>query len=229
MPPLEEILNEAPIAQALPYIFGKVMGSPAGGLGLTVLTLIVTFFCSISITVAASRCTWAFARDKAIPLSRVFSKVDKRFDTPIWALALMTAVEMLLGLINLGSSSAFVAFISVGVIGLAVSYAIPVIISMWHFRREVNNARWSMGPKIGWPVNILAVLYIAFEFVLFSMPSMLPTDEIKMNYAIVVFFGFMALSAVWYFVHANKGQFYFQPTPFSFLSWFDQDFLHFPP
>ncbi|KAK0636703.1 amino acid/polyamine transporter I [Bombardia bombarda] len=201
--PLEDILL-APVGQALPYIYGVVMGSPAGGLGLTVLVLIITFFCSISITVAASRCTWAFARDKAIPLSHVWSKVDERHGTPIWALGLTTVVQMLLGLINLGSSSAFVAFISVGVISLAVSYAIPISISMWHQRREVNAARWTMGGTIGWPVNALAVVWIAFECVLFSMPSVLPVTEVSMNYAIVVFMGFMFLSAVWYAVYAHK-------------------------
>ncbi|KAK3318995.1 amino acid/polyamine transporter I [Apodospora peruviana] len=204
MPALKDIFENAPVAQALPYIYQQVMGSAAGGLGLTILILFVTFFCSISITVAASRCTWAFARDNAIPLASVWSKVDHRFGTPIYALALCTVVQMLLGLINLGSSSAFVAFISVGVISLAVSYAIPIVISMYHFRREVNNARWTMGAIVGWPVNILACLFIAFECVLFSMPSLLPVDEVTMNYAIVVFFGFMVLSAVWYLVYAHK-------------------------
>lgn len=61
MPALEDIVN-APVGQALPYIFQTVMGTPGGGLGLTVLVLVITVFCSISITVAASRCTWAFAR-----------------------------------------------------------------------------------------------------------------------------------------------------------------------
>lgn len=113
---------------------------------------------------------------------------------------------MLLGLINLGSSSAFLAFVSVGVISLAVSYAIPISISMWHRRREVNAARWTMGAKVGWVVNVIAVLWIVFETVLFSMPQVLPVDEVTMNYAIVVFMGFMVLSAVWYGVYARKGE-----------------------
>ncbi|KAK0715549.1 amino acid/polyamine transporter I [Lasiosphaeris hirsuta] len=203
MPSLEYILG-APVGQALPYIFAAVMGSPAGGMGLTLLVLIITFFCSVSITVAASRCTWAFARDNAIPFSSVFKRIDKRFDTPIYALALTTIVQMLLGLINLGSSSAFLAFVSVGVMSLAVSYAIPISISMWHRRREVNGARWTMGAKIGWPVNIIAVLWILFELVLFSMPSVLPVTEVSMNYAIVVFVGFMVLSGIWYLAYAHK-------------------------
>lgn len=89
MPALEDILA-APVGQALPYIFGVVMDSPGGGLGLTFLVLVITLFCSISITVAASRCTWAFARDKALPLSRLWSKVDVRHGTPIWALTLVS-------------------------------------------------------------------------------------------------------------------------------------------
>lgn len=60
---------------------------------------------------------------------------------------------MLLGLINLGSSSAFLAFVSVGVIALAVSYGIPISISFVHRRRDVNYARWTMGKTLGWTVN----------------------------------------------------------------------------
>lgn len=111
MPPLADIVG-APAGQALPYIFHIVMGSPGGGLGLIFLVLVITLFCSISITVAASRCTWAFARDDAIPGAKLWAKVDKRFNVPLNALALVTIVQMLLGLINLGSSSAFTAFVS---------------------------------------------------------------------------------------------------------------------
>jgi len=62
LPPLVDVIA-APGAQALPYIFHVVMGSPGGGLALIFLVLVITLFCSISITVAASRCTWALARD----------------------------------------------------------------------------------------------------------------------------------------------------------------------
>jgi len=70
LPPLEGIIA-APAGQALPYIFREVMGSPGGGLGLMFLVLVLTWICSISITVAVSRTTWAFARDDGIPLSRI--------------------------------------------------------------------------------------------------------------------------------------------------------------
>lgn len=208
MPDLSDVIN-SPVQQALPYIFHTVMGTPGGGLGLTFLVLGVTCFCSISITVAASRCTWAFARDNAIPGARLFAKVNDKLGVPFWALVLTTVVQMLLGLINLGSSSAFLAFVSVGVMALAVSYAIPIAISLlWDKRHEVNQARWNCGPVIGPIVNIIAIVWITFEVVLFSMPTALPVTVVTMNYASVVFVGFMAISAVWYFAYARRGTFH---------------------
>ncbi|KAF5021259.1 hypothetical protein F66182_6657 [Fusarium sp. NRRL 66182] len=202
LPPLTDLL-EAPLAQVLPMIFYRVMGTQAGGIALTALVLIVTLFCSISITVAASRTTWAFARDRAIPLSRVWSRVSRRHGTPIMALVLTTVIEMLLGLIYLGSSSAFNAFIAVGVIGLATSYGIPIALSMLTRRAGVNTAPWTFGKRIGWVINILALAWICFEFILFSMPPAIPVTPVTMNYAIAVFFGFMTMSAFWYVVHAR--------------------------
>ncbi|SPJ91355.1 related to GABA permease [Fusarium torulosum] len=202
LPPLEELLT-APLGQVLPMIFYRVMGTKAGGIALTALVLIITLFCSISITVAASRTTWAFARDRAIPLSRVWSKVDKRHGTPIMALLLTTIIEMLLGLIYLGSSSAFNAFIAVGVIGLASSYGIPILLSLLTGRAGVNTAPWTFGKHFGWVINVIALAWICFEITLFTMPVAIPVNAVTMNYAVVVFFGFMAISAVWYVVHAR--------------------------
>lgn len=116
---------------------------------------------------------------------------------------LTTVVQMLLGLINLGNSTAFTAFISMGVIALAASYAIPIVISMLHGRREVSNARWNCG-KFGWAVNTVAVSWITFEVFLFSMPGMLPVTPVNMNYASVVWAGFGVLAAIWYIIHARK-------------------------
>ena len=205
LPPLADI-TEAPGAQALPYIFGTVMGTPGGGLGLMFLVLAITMFCSISITVAASRTTWAFARDDAIPLSRVWSKVSPGLGVPVFALALVTIVQMLLGLINLGSSSAFTAFVSVGVQALQVSYGIPIALSLFHKRTQVSHARWKLHPIVGTVANVVALCWISFEVVLFSMPTALPVDKTTMNYASVVLVGFMAIAAAWYFIYARKGE-----------------------
>lgn len=181
MPDLVDITG-APVAQALPYIFHTVMGTPGGGLFLTFLVLAITAFCSISITVAASRCTWAFARDLALPFPKTFAYVHPGLKVPVNALALVTVVQMLLGLINLGSTSAFTAFVSVGVIALAVSYAIPIAISLlWDRRERVSGAKWNLGNAVGTTVNVVALGWIGFEVVLFSCPGVLPVTAISMS------------------------------------------------
>ncbi|CAK3769401.1 amino acid transporter [Lecanosticta acicola] len=203
MPPLADVIN-APAAQALPYIFARVMGSPGGGLALIFFVLIVTVFCSISITTAASRCTWAFARDDAIPGAKLWAKVHPKLGVPVWSLALVTLVQMLLGLINLGSSSAFTAFVSVGVQALALTYAIPIALSLFCGRREVKKAQWKLPYGLGTIANVMALLWIGFELVLFSMPTALPVTATSMNYASVVLVGFGAIAAVWYAIHSRK-------------------------
>ena len=205
LPPLADV-SLAPGAQALPYIFHTVMGTPGGGLGLMFLVLVITLFCSISITVAASRTTWAFARDDAIPLARVWSKVSPQLGVPVFALVLVTIVQVLLGLINLGSTSAFTAFVSVGVMALQISYGIPIALSLWYKRAQVSQARWKLPSAIGTTANIVAICWISFETVLFSMPTVLPVTKVSMNYASVVLCGFLAIAALWYVIYARKGK-----------------------
>ncbi|BCS17480.1 putative amino acid permease [Aspergillus puulaauensis] len=204
LPALVDITN-APSGQAVPYILQVVMGTRDGAVGLVALILVCGLFCSISITNAASRTTWALARDNAMPLSKLFSHVDKRRHIPLWALGLVTVVQMLLGLINLGSSSAFTAFLSSSVIALATTYAIPISISLFYDRRaQVSKARWNCGNVLGSVLNLLALAWIAFELVIFSMPTVLPVTAVSMNYASVVFAGLTVLAAVWYIVYARK-------------------------
>jgi len=201
LPPLEDIL-EAPYGQALPFIVTTVLGSQTAALVVMIMVLFVTLFCSIGITTAASRCTWAFSRDKALPLASVWTRTIA--DRPVYALSLVTVVQMLLGLINLGSSSAFTAFASVGVIALSVGYLVPIAISLYTGRKEVAHARWSVGNAVGTVANVGAIAWILFEMVLFSMPAALPVTEVSMNYASVVLIGFASLSGIWYLFSGRK-------------------------
>lgn len=102
---------------------------------------------------------------------------------------------MLLGLINLGSTSAFTAFVSVGVQALALAYSIPIAVSLFCKRSEVNRARWNLGQFFGTIVNIFALLWIGFELVLFSMPTVrVPLTAASMNYASALLMGFACIA-----------------------------------
>lgn len=164
----------------------------------------VAVFCCISITTAASRTTWAFARDQAIPFSSIWSKLIGD-QVPLAALALLTVVQMLLGLVNLGSTSAFTAFASCGVIALAAAYAIVIAISLFTGRKAVSTARWRCPAPVGYFVNIVSIAWVAFQLVLFSMPAALPVTVTTMNYASVVLVGFMFISFIYYIAYGRKG------------------------
>ncbi|KAJ7582515.1 amino acid transporter [Mycena floridula] len=192
--------------QPIGVMFELIMGSKAGGFGIVLFG--IGMFCAISICCAASRATWAFARDKAIPFQAVFSKVNGS-DVPLNAFLLSTVIQLLLGLIYLGSSAAFNAFVGVAVMCLGASYVMPVAISLANGRRDLADAPFSLG-KFGFAINAFAVLWVLFEMVLFSMPAVIPVTQTSMNYASAVFAGFSVLSFVWYMI---KGRFEYLGPP----------------
>ncbi|KAF2688763.1 amino acid permease-like protein [Lentithecium fluviatile CBS 122367] len=196
---LLEVANGQPIG----LLFKTVTGSAGGGFGLLFLILGILFFAGVGALTAASRCTYAFARDGAIPGSRLWKKVDKRFDIPLWALVLSTAVDCLLGLIYFGSTAAFNSFTGVATICLSASYGMPILISVLRGRRAVKNSGFSLG-KFGFAINIAMLVWICLAVVLFCMPVSLPVEADAMNYASVVFAGFATISVAWYFVRGRK-------------------------
>ncbi|KAI6042375.1 amino acid transporter [Pisolithus marmoratus] len=195
-------LLSVPSGQPIGVMFTLAMGSNGGGFAGCIV-FVIGLFCAISISCAASRATWAFARDKAIPFHAHFSKISSHIsDVPVNALFLSTAIQVLLGLIYLGSSTAFNAFVGVAVMCLGASYTMPVAISLANRRKDVRDAPFSLR-RAGNVVNGIAVLWIVFAMVLFSMPAVIPVTGVTMNYASVVFVGFAAISAMWYMINGR--------------------------
>lgn len=152
---------------------------------------------------AASCCTYAFARDGAIPGSRLWRKVDKRFDIPLWGLVLSTLVDCLLGLIYFGSSAAFNSFTGVVTICLLTSYGLPIPVSVLRRRGMVKNSSFSLS-RFGFAINILAICWICLAVMLFCMLVSLPIQAQTMSYASVVFAGFATISIIWYFICGRR-------------------------
>ncbi|KAF2810742.1 amino acid transporter [Mytilinidion resinicola] len=210
LPDVQLLLNVAN-GQPIGLLFKTVTGSAGGGFGLLFLILGILFFAGIGALTAASRCTYAFARDGAIPGSRLWKQVDKRFDIPLWALVLSTAVDCLLGLIYFGSSAAFNSFTGVATICLSTSYGMPILISVLRGREAVKHSSFSLG-KFGYAINVATLCWICLAVVIFCMPVSLPVEPTTMNYASVVFAGFAAISVAWYFIRGRK-EFHGPPVP----------------
>ncbi|ODA77011.1 hypothetical protein RJ55_07528 [Drechmeria coniospora] len=201
LPDVKMLLSVAN-SQPIGLLFKTVTGSAAAGFVLLFLILGILMFAGIGALTAASRCTYAFARDGAIPGHTLWRRVDSRLDVPLWALALSTVINCLLGCVYFGSSAAFNSFTGVATICLSTSYAVPVLVSLVRRREAVKNSAFSLG-KLGPLVNVVCVVWIVFAIVIFCMPVSLPVDANTMNYAAAVFAGFAAIAFIWYFAYAR--------------------------
>lgn len=198
-----QMLLAVPSGQPIGLLFKTVTGSAAGGFGLLFLILGVLFFAGVGALTAASRCTYAFSRDGAIPGSRLWSKVNHRLDVPLWGIVLSTVIDCLLGLLYFGSTAAFNSFTGVATICLATSYGVPILISLLRGRRLVKHSPFSLG-KFGFIINLITIIWIAFAIVLFCMPISIPVTASTMNYASAVFAMFASVSIAWYFIRGRK-------------------------
>lgn len=142
--------------QPVPPILKSAMGSSGGAIGLLVPIMVLGIMCGIGCTTASSRCTWAFARDGAIPGSKLWMKINPKLDVPFNAMMLSMVVQILLGVIYFGSAAAYNAFSGVGVICLTASYATPIAISLFTGRKQVRTGRFYLG-RLGIFCNVVAI------------------------------------------------------------------------
>jgi amino acid transporter len=159
--PDQEILAGLASGQPLPPIIHNAIGIPGATFALLIPLLVLGMFCGIGCTTAASRCTWAFARDGAIPGSKWWKVVNTKLDVPLNAMMLSMVVQLVLGLIYFGSSAAFNAFSGVGVICLTLSYACPIAVSLLGGRKLIAGGSFNFG-VVGLVCNIIALCMSLF-------------------------------------------------------------------
>src|ERR671916_335193 len=114
-------------------IFASAL-SPGFFKAVIIISTIGQFFCGMSCVTSMSRMTFAFARDRGMPASRVLSKVDRN-GTPVAAIIFGTVAGLILTLPALykapnGVPVAFYAVVSVAVIGLYVAFLIPILLRL---------------------------------------------------------------------------------------------------
>lgn len=154
--PDQAMLAALASGQPVPVIIKNAIGSSGGSFALLLPLLVLAFFCGIGCTTAASRCTWAFARDGAIPGSKLWKTVNTKLDVPLNAMMLSMVVQLVLGLIYFGSAAAFNAFSGVGVICLTMSYACPILVSLIGGRKRIREGSFHLGP-LGVFCNCVAI------------------------------------------------------------------------
>jgi amino acid transporter len=202
LPSVEDALND-PTGFPFLYVFRNAVS--VGGVNvLTVVILLLAIASNIAFNASTSRQTFAFARDNGLPFPKWIGHVHPKLQIPANAIALTCALTILLSLINIGSSAAFNAIISLQIVALMASYCISI--SCVLHRRLTNTlprARWSLG-RLGVPVNVLGIAYAAFAFFWCFWPNATPVAVDTFNWAPVLFVGVLVCCVLAYWVRGRE-------------------------
>ncbi|KAI1822927.1 amino acid/polyamine transporter I [Xylaria intraflava] len=180
-------VNSGSAGPLLTIIFQATKSKP-GAVCLLIFPLVCMLFTATTLMTTSSRMSYAFARDRGLPLSRHFAKIHPTLDVPLNALIWTAAWVIVFGLVFLGSASAFNAIVSASVVALGVTYAIPPAINCLRGRRMLPEDRpFKLNGALGWTLNITGIVWTIFTTVLFLFPPETPTTPNNMNYCIVAF------------------------------------------
>lgn len=181
-------------------------GSPGVAYMLLIILFLLIFSGNITTLATSSREVFAFSRDKGLPGSRLWSRMNKKRHVPENAVYLTSACASIICLINLGSTTAFNIVASLSLMALMSTYMLSIgSVALKRIRGEpLPPARWSLG-RWGLPINIFAFFYSAFAGVLMaSFPNYRPVDTTNANWAPAVWGAVLVLSIVTYLLHGRK-------------------------
>ncbi|KAA8616875.1 PotE Amino acid transporter [Pyrenophora tritici-repentis] len=223
---LDAVLEENP---AFPFmaIFHRAVQSRSGAAVMASIVMVLTISANVGFSASTSRICWAFARDKGIPGWRTLSRVSDRTSIPVYAVALTSIIASLLGLINIGSTTAFNGVISVAIAGLFSSYLLTSSLLLYRrctgailppseaFDTEAPSTTpdgmvratwgpWRIPGVWGIANNAFACSYLSFVFFFSFWPSFAKVTPANMNWAILVTGAIALLSAIYYAVWARK-------------------------
>jgi amino acid transporter len=112
----------------------------------------------------------------------------------------------LIGLLNIGSTTAFNAIVSLGTVALYISYLMPIVLIF--YRRIARSSSLLYGPfrlgKLGIAINLVSIVYTVYVSIFLLFPPYQPVTAQNMNYAPVVLGGVLILSAVWWFIKGKN-------------------------
>lgn len=151
--------------------------------------LVAMALCINCVSTVSSRMLLSFARDGGLgPVSRFFAPIHSTLKAPVCAIAFCTAWVVVFGCIYLGSTVAFNAILSVSILLLQISYAVPIILVFIQGDAAfgTHSRQWSLG-RWRRPINFCAIAFAAVTGVCFVFPPSPEVNGVTMNYASVVF------------------------------------------
>ena len=195
-------------------LFLNVTASAPGASVLALCITLVAIAANAACVTSTSRTAWAFARDSGLPASEFFAGVSPTLKAPVRMVLVVGLLQMLLGLIYLGSSTAFNAVLSMAILGMYASYLSPIVFMLIYGRRRsapivrgLGSGTFNLGSRWGPAVNIAAIIWLIIAMVFSTFPTVQPVTPGNMNYCVVVTTGWMFIGGLYYYVLGGSKRF----------------------
>lgn len=197
----------SPAGALLATIF-QATSSVVGTILLAVFPIGSMMFTAQGILTGASRMTFAFARDRGLPFSSFFARLNQHNGVPERSVVLVSIIGIIFGVLYIPSSSAFNAIISSSIVFLNISYSIPVALLLIRGRHLLRpdsfpEPLYTLG-RFGPIINVVALAFTSFTTVLFLFPPERAVTPSSMNYTIVVVGIVLVVAAITWFVDGRK-------------------------
>ncbi|KAG9231779.1 amino acid transporter-like protein [Amylocarpus encephaloides] len=192
--------------------YGQPMGSlclqvlgPNSGLALFSLNIVAQFFVGTGISISASRVTFAYSRDNALPFSRWLKIVNKHTKTPVNAVWFCQLIGALLSLLMFASPVAIGAVFSIGAIAQYIAFIVPIALKLFVVGDKFKPGPWHLG-KLSKPIGAASCSFVALMIPVLCFPATKGSDlnALNMNYACLIYGGSMFLALLWYAVDARR-------------------------
>ena len=182
-------------------VLGSALGQPFAAylvqclsheatLAVLSLTIIAGFAMGQGCMIAASRVTFAYARDDCFPFSNIWKHVNVHTRTPVNAVWFNTAVGCACLLLIFAGPVAIGAIFSIGACAAFVAFTTPIFIRVFFVGNRFRPGPWNLG-RFSIPIGIIASAFVALMVPILCLPSVTGKDLTlsTMNWTSVVYGG----------------------------------------
>lgn len=156
---------------AVLYIVYSNFDNPLFGHIIATIIGVAMWLCGLSSITSMSRMWFAFARDGGMPGYSLISQIHPKWRTPVWSIIITSVIAVILTVY----SAVYSVIVAVSTTALYLAYGIPIYLNARNKMQKKGEyttpetAPWSLkkwGPVLNW----IAVAWIAFITILFSIP-----------------------------------------------------------